>query len=166
MLKKGDENMSEDNLNDQDFGHQSFDQKDEKQDEKGQEEKWRRDPLGSTIWALILIWLGVVWLTNNLGLLDNISLALERLSIRAFDLPFEIPFVDFQVWSIFFIGAGLLVTMEVIIRLIVPAYRRPVLGTIIWAFVLFGLGIGRWALIWPLILIALGVSIILRGLFR
>jgi hypothetical protein len=33
---------------------------DEKREEKSPEEKWRRDPVGSVIWACILIWAGVV----------------------------------------------------------------------------------------------------------
>jgi hypothetical protein len=35
--------------------------------EKSYEEKYRRDPLGTLIWAIILIWAGLVWLANNFG---------------------------------------------------------------------------------------------------
>jgi hypothetical protein len=44
-----------------------------------------------------------------------------------------------------------------------------VTGSIIFAVILIGLGLGNltnWNLIWPLILIGLGLSFLLRGLFR
>jgi uncharacterized membrane protein len=50
-----------------------------------------------------------------------------------------------------------------------PAYRGPVLGTIILALVFLGIGLGgliNWNLIWAFILIALGVAILLRGLLQ
>jgi hypothetical protein len=56
--------------------------------------------------------------------------------------------------------------IEIAIRLLVPEYRRPVLGTFILAVVFFGIGLGNWELIWPLILIVIGASILLRGVFR
>lgn len=127
-------------------------------EEKTYEEKYRRDPLGTLIWAVILIWAGLVWLANNFGFL-------ERVRIRAADLPINIPFGT-QVWSIFFIGAGLILLIEVLIRLVVPDYRRPVMGTFILAIVFFGIGLGSWNLIWPLILILIGASILLRGVFN
>ena len=43
----------------------------EKEDEK-QEEKHNQDPLSSLVWALILIWAGLVFLASNLGWLDQI----------------------------------------------------------------------------------------------
>ena len=53
-----------------------WDEKDEKKDEKDEkdvskheakttEEKWRRDPLGTIAWAIVLIWSGVVLLLVN-----------------------------------------------------------------------------------------------------
>jgi hypothetical protein len=127
-------------------------------DEKTYEEKYRRDPLGTLIWAFILIWAGLVWLANNFGLLESIR-------IRMRDLPFEPPFRT-EVWSIFFLGAGVILLIEILIRLTVPEYRRSVMGTFILAVVFFGLGIGNWGLIWPIILIIIGASILLRGLLR
>jgi hypothetical protein len=126
-------------------------------EEKSYEEKWRRDPLGSLIWALILIWAGVVWLASNLGFFED-----RRIGIV--DLPWELPFEP-AAWTVFFLGAGVLVLIEVGIRLLMPAYRRPVLGSFIWAIVLFGIALGNWAIIWPVILIAIGASILLRGFF-
>lgn len=140
---------------------EKFDEKErEKSEEKAPDEKWRRDPLGSVIWALILIWAGVVWLLDNLNLLDNLK---NRLTPPGMEwLPMGV-----GVWALILSGAGVLLLVEVLIRSLVPAYRRPVIGTIILAFVFLGLGLGNlvsWGLIWPVILIAIGLSIILRGL--
>jgi hypothetical protein len=54
----------------------------------------------------------------------------------------------------------------VLIRLTVPEYRRPVTGTFILAVIFFGIGIGNWGLIWPLVLIVIGAVILLRGIFK
>ncbi len=62
-------------------------------EEKNWDEKWRRDPLGSLIWALILIWAGVALLLSNMGLL------------------FRIP--GLEVWELIFLGAGVLILAEV-----------------------------------------------------
>jgi uncharacterized membrane protein len=75
------------------------------------------------------------------------------------------PFFDLRAWQVFFLGAGVLVLFEIVIRLLVPSYRRRMMGTFIGAIALFALGLGQWTVIWPLILIAIGLSILLRGLF-
>jgi len=131
-------------------------QEEKSYEEKNYEEKYRRDPLGTIIWSLILIWAGVIFLLQNLGMLDN-------LQIRLIDIPEEMPF-DFPTEAIglFFIGAALILMMEVFIRLSVPTYRRPVMGTIILVVVFLGIGIGNFELIWPFILIGIGISVLIR----
>ena len=67
------------------------------------------------------------------------------------------------------VGAGCWIRYDVVVRLLVPAYRRAVGGTLVFAAILLGVGLGEivgWILIGPLVLIALGVSVLLRGLFR
>ena len=121
----------------------------DKKDEKNWEEKWRRDPLGGAVWAAILIWAGLALLAENLGLLARF----ERL----------------EAWAIILIGAGLILLLEVVVRLMVPAYRRPVMGTLILGVILIAVGLGdllTWDLIGPVILIAVGVVILLRVLLR
>ena len=113
--------------------------------------------MGTLIWAFILIWAGLVWLANNFGFLDSLRFGFNK-------LPFDFPFAT-EVWTIFFLGAGVILLIEVVIRLAVPEYRRPVMGTFILAIVFFGVGLGSWKLIWPLILIVIGASILLRGVF-
>ena len=139
------------------------DEKDEKSNEKEREkseEKWRRDPLSAVVWAAILIWAGLVFLASNLGFLD------ARVPSDAEPFWF---LGGANVWSLVFLGAGVIVLGEVVLRLIVPAYRQPVTGSLIFAVILIGLGLGNltnWNLVWPLILIIIGLSIVLRALFR
>jgi hypothetical protein len=130
-------------------------EKDEKEEKGGEgqswDEKWRRDPVEAIVWALILIWVGLVWLAESSGWLrDTLG-------------------GDIQAWSVGFLGAGLIVLAGVVLRLVVPAYRRPVIGSLIFGIVLLGVGLGDltdWYVIGAIVLIAIGVSILFGGLFR
>ncbi len=126
-------------------------EKDEKEDGKSWEEKRRRDPLASLGWAFVLIWAGVVLLADNFDLIDQIN----------------IDFIaDLQPWSLVFAGAGLIVLALAVVRLLVPEYRGPVTGNIIFGFILVGVGLAEtvgWGIMAALILIALGISSLLRG---
>jgi hypothetical protein len=130
--------------------------------EKSWDEKWQRDPISAVVWALIFIWAGLVLLANNLNYLDRwIS---PQINIPGMGL-----FPGLEVWAIIFIGAGIIIFGEVIVRLLVPAYRKPIGGSLFCAIFLIGIGFGNifgWNIIWPLILIALGISVLLRGLVR
>lgn len=150
---------------------QRDDQVEEKQEEKIQEkqeekveEKSSQDALSAVVFALILIWAGVVLLARNLGILDIFESLLNQLNLAELDLPWEIPFFGVTAWRTFFLGAGAIVLIEVVIRLVVPEYRRNVFGSIIGAIVLIALGLGSWNLIWPLVLIAVGIAILLGGI--
>ncbi len=136
---------------------------DEKQEEKNQEksweEKWRRDPLNSIVWAAILIWFGVVLLIGNLGFFGAIDQFFNRGGIP----------INLEAWSIGFLGAGVILLLEVLARLLIAEYRQPVTGTLVLAAVFIGIGLGNiigGAVTWALILIALGFGIILRGVTR
>ena len=134
---------------------------DEKRDEKTVEEKYRRDPLSAVIWAVILVWAGLVFLADNLGMLASFRLPAGLAPGAGFIHP--------EAWSVIFIGAGIIVLGEVVIRVLVPIYRQPVGGTLILAAVLVGIGLGNifgWNVVWPLILIAIGLSVLLRGFWR
>jgi len=134
------------------------DEKDEKErdnrrDEKGRGEKFPNDPLSTIVWAAIFVWAGLVLLADNLNLLGDLTLGEGRIG------P----------WSLIFAGAGVIVLVEVVLRLIVPAYRRPVVGSLIFAFILLAVGLGGsvgWSMIWPLILILIGVSILVGNITR
>ncbi len=59
--------------------------------------------------------------------------------------------------------------VEAVLRLVVPAFRGVVVGRLIIALVLLGVGLGpltNWGLIWPAVLIILGISMLLRVPFR
>ena len=142
---------------DEKFDEKEMEKREEKSpEEKSWDEKWRRDPLGTFVWASIFIWAGVVLLVGNLGFFDR----LEQISPTL---------AGMNAWSVILLGAGLIIIGETVIRTLVPAYRRPVGGSLILAVFLIGIGLSSifgWDITWPLILIAVGFLVLLRGLFR
>jgi hypothetical protein len=134
--------------------------------ETGQYQEGRRlrtrDSLSTVIWALIFIWAGGVLLAENLGYL-------RALQARFSDVPGAWSYFGMASWPLIFLGAGALVLVEVVVRLMAPSFRRPILGHVISATVLIGVGLGpltNWGVIWPVILILIGASMLLRGWFR
>jgi hypothetical protein len=131
------------------------DEKEEKEEKPGEgrertrEEKWARDPLGGLIWGLIIILAGLTLVAANLG---------------------TFPWLTWDnAWALIFIGAGLIFLLEVVIRLIMPAYRRPLAGRLILVFVALGIGLGGFIgfeLTWPLIIVGIGVAIIVGVFLR
>ena len=142
--------------------HDEKDEKDcYKQEEKTAEEKWRRDPVNSTIWAVILIWAGLVFLADNLGMLNNLPLGVL---VPGRNFPMRI-----EAWSLVMIGAGLIMLLGVLARTIIPQHRRAVGGNIILAIIFIAVGLGdlvSWRMVGPLILIGIGVSFLLRATLR
>jgi hypothetical protein len=122
------------------------------QPEKSWEEKYRRDPLATLTWAIVLIWAGVALLIYNLGLLEGLGF-LGRM----------------EAMSLVFAGAGVIVLAMVLYRLLNAEYRRPLTGNIILGFILIGIGLGDaagWDIVWAVIIIAIGVSLLLGGFVR
>jgi len=152
------------------MSNRPYDEKDEKDEkevdkteEKSAEEKWRSDPLGSIIWAAILIWAGLVLLADNLGMLKSFTLPFYQF------LPERFLWLKPEAWSVILIGAGVIVLIEVALRLLVPAFRRHVGGNLVLAAILIGAGLGNiygWNLVWPFVLIAIGLGFLLRGFTR
>ena len=127
-------------------------QHEKQQPEKRWDEKWQRDPIGTLTWPLILIWAGVVLLLENMGLLDDLG-TLGRI----------------EAWSLIFAGAGFIVLAMVVVCYLIPEHRRPLAGNIILGFFLIGIGLGEilgWEIVWAVIIIAIGVSLLLGGLLR
>ena len=147
---------------DEKFDEKELEKRDEKTpQEKSWEEKYQRDPLGPIIWGLILLWAGAVLLLSNLGMLDS----LLRRTINAPQWAGRLS----QGWSLVMLGAGVILLIEVVIRLLVPIYRHSVVGTVILAILFIGIGLGdliSWNILWPMVLIAMGLIIVGRGLLR
>jgi hypothetical protein len=128
-------------------------EKNEKDEGESWDEKWRRDPVEAAVWAFVLIWAGLVWLLSaTTNFWDSL---LGR---------------DGDWWALAFLGAGVIILLGVLFRLLVPAYRRPLTGSIIIGFVFLGIGLGTltdlWLVVGPLILIAIGAGLLLTGIFR
>ncbi len=139
----------------------------DKREEKSVDEKWTRDPLAALVWASILIWAGVVLLFSSFGAFDTLADFIRELPLRDWAIGGgESRYLDLGAWNVFFVGAALILFLEAAVRLLVPAYRRSVTGTLIIGFVFLGIGLGNWTCIWALGLIALGISILVRGFTR
>ncbi len=132
----------------------------EKEDEK-HEEKHTSDPLSSLMWALILIWAGVAFLAENLGWLSNLETQLRT--------AWNTTQVDLSTWWIIFLGAGVLVFIEALIRSFVPAYRSSTGGNFFLSAIFLGIGLGGifgWGLTWPFVLIGIGLASLVSALVR
>lgn len=139
----------------------------DKREEKSVDEKWTRDPLAALVWASILIWAGVVLLFSSFGAFDTLADFIRELPIQDWAIGGgESRYLDLGAWNVFFVGAALILFLEAAVRLLVPAYRRSITGTLIIGFVFLGIGLGNWTCIWALGLIALGISILVRGFSR
>lgn len=126
---------------------------------KKHKKDYPRDELGRIIWALILIWVGLNFMAANMGMDSPIA-------VPAQDLPGWVFIRHAGSWTISLLGAGALLLLEVVIRLVVPRFRRPVSGTLILAAVLGGLGLTNllgWGFVMPFVIIAVGISIVLRN---
>ena len=119
-------------------------------------EKHPNDPLDALTWGLILIWAGFIFLASNLGWLEQIRF--QPLGIDGIGT-----------WPAIFIGIGLLVFLEAIIRSLIPAYRASIAGNLFTAAISLGIGLGMvmgFQLVWPFILIAMGLSAIASALLK
>ena len=118
--------------------------------------RWRRDPLGPIFGALVLIWLGVVLLAAQ-------NPEMLRLG------PYRVTWSN--VWGFFLAGLGALMVVEAFLRAVM-GYRQGITGRVIWGVILLLIGLSGilpgigWGTIWPFVLIALGVGLLLVNLLR
>jgi hypothetical protein len=158
-------NDQEKNEQEREPRHPDYDEKTEEKvyekEEEKRDEKMHRDPLSSLVWALILIWAGLVFLGENLGLLD--AFVADPVQIG------EVTVRQVSTWSMIFLGAGVLIFVEALIRTFVPAYRSSTGGNFFLAAVFLGIGLGGligYSLVWPFILIAMGLAALTSALIR
>jgi hypothetical protein len=123
----------------------------EKIEEKGYgyAEKFRRDPLSAVFWAAILILVGLVFMAENLDMLPQIG--------------------EMEAWHWIAFGAGLLLLLEALVRVVSPDHARPVIGRFIFAVICLmgGLsGLISPEITWPLVLVLIGVGILIRAVLR
>jgi len=123
-------------------------EKQEKEDEKrkGWDEKWRRDRVNAVSWATILIWGALVLLAET--------------------SDFKNHFSWWEGWAVFFAGAGAILLLTALYRLIVPEHRHAVTGNVIIGLVFLGIGLGdlvSWDYIWVIVLVVVAVMILLRA---
>jgi len=120
----------------------------EKHEEKEEKDQgWRRDPLSGVLWAFFLILAGVILLAESQGFITWDQFG--------------------GLWNLFFAAAGLFMLAEVVLRLLLPAYRRPILGQLIGGIVLLVMGVGGmigFQFTWSVVLIGIGLAILLGGL--
>ena len=120
--------------------------------EKSWDEKWRRDPINAGSWAAVFIWAGLSLLAET-----------TKWGPRAFTW--------WDTWPVILSGAGTIFILAAFIRLAIPEYRRPITGNLILGLILLGLGIQaltgwNWGVLGAVFFIAVGLSIILGGVFR
>lgn len=128
-------------------------------EEKNWDEKWRRDSVNAASWAAIFIWAGVVFLIDNLGIFERLLQQLGGSAVSKAIGP----------WGLVLVGAGVIVIFAAAFRLVVPEHRRPVFGSFLLGIILIGIGLGElftWNIVWPVLLIVLGISILIRGFIK
>ena len=129
------------------------DEKEEKRhekDEKGREEKWRSDPVNAVTWAAVLIWLGLILLARTTGFFEGESW--------------------FEPWPpVFLLGWGLIMVIQALIRGMLPGQRWWAPGSLIFGFILIGVGLGwsfGWGWVTPVVLFAVAITILFSAFVK
>lgn len=110
------------------------------------------DLLGRSILAGILLYAGLILLADNFGWLPVAR--------------------DAEVWHWIMLGAGGLLIVEALVRAISPDLRGPDVGRIIIGLILLSIGgsavfgLTLSAAWWPVILIIVGISMLIRAIVR
>lgn len=146
-------------MSEQDYQPQEEQPKNDPQYQERMAAKQRSDRLSSLTWALILIWAGLVFMAANIGWLDAL-----RSSVS---LPEGFTIAGMTTWSVIFLGAGVLIFIEALVRTFSKSYRSSTGGSYVLAAVFLGMGLSTvfgWQAVWPFVLIAMGVSALIGAL--
>ena len=129
----------------------------EKEEEKGRgeknwDEKWRHDPVNAVSWAAIFIWAGLMLLAETTG------------------WGYQM-FRWWNTWALIMTGAGAIILLGVLARLVMPEHRRPIVGNLILSVIFLSIGLGSittlgWGFVAAVALIIIGLAIVLGGVFR
>lgn len=142
-----------------------YEEKDEKELLKHDEKTEEHDLISTVAWAFILIWAGLVFLASNMGWFSQLGWTVNTdWAFRSFQ-----ELRNFGVWNLVALGAGAIILLEALIRLMLPDFRHNVGGKFIFAAVLIAVGMGgwfNWSMLWPIILIAIGINVLISGLGR
>lgn len=117
--------------------------------EQKKSEKKERQRLEGLWWAVVLIWAGLVFGADSMGLMPQIGEA--------------------DAWSWVFIGAGLLGMLGNLYRVASPDVPNPTTWDWVWNSIILILGLGGFTtlnLSWPVILIMVGGIILVNVLWR
>jgi len=132
--------------------YQEKEEKEEKRtekEEKGREEKWRSDPINAVTWAAVLVWLGLVLLARTTGFMDG--------------------FEWFEAWPVFLLGWGAIMLIQAIARGLMPGQRWWAPGSLIFGFILIGVGLGwlfSWGYVAPVVLFAIAATILFSAFVK
>jgi hypothetical protein len=110
---------------------------------EGWEEWWKSDLIDAFGWAAGFIWAAFVILAGATDLVAHISW--------------------WDGWAVFFTGAGIIVLIEVAVRMVLPAYRRGVVSSLIFSLILLTIGLGGligWIWLGPVALVTIAIVII------
>ena len=116
---------------------------------KGKKEWWEQDRIDAIGWAAAFVWGAVVLVLEATGVGSDYSW--------------------WEGWAIFFTGAGAIVLIATVFRVLMPEYRSSWPGSLIFGLILLCIGLGDWAgwgWIWALPLFAIGVAILQSVLSR
>ncbi len=120
-----------------------------KVEETATAERKERSRLEAIWWAGALIWAGLVFAADSLGLLPQIG--------------------ESDAWSWVFFGAGLYGTLGNLYRVANPSSPNPTSWDTIWAGGLLIIGLAGMSpvdIFWPLVLVLVGLVILAETIFR
>ena len=120
-----------------------------KAEETAMVEREERSRLEAYWWAGALIWAGLIFAADSLGLLPQIG--------------------ESNAWSWVFLGAGLYGMLGNLYRVANPSSPNPMAWDYIWSGGLLIIGLAGMSpvdIFWPLILVLVGVVILAETLYR